>query len=93
MEVITMQSEAFQELIRRMDDINSAVTQKQKNPQDVFVDNQEFIQLMNISKRTAQAWRDDGIISFSQVGSKIYYRMGDIQKLLDSNYRSAFRKK
>ena len=93
MEVITLQSEAFQEIIKRMDDINTALVQKQKNPEDVFVDNQEFIQLMNISKRTAQAWRDDGIISFSQVGSKIYYRMSDIQKLLDSNYRSAFKKK
>jgi hypothetical protein len=93
MEVITMQSEAFQEIIKRMDDINTALTQKQKQPEDIFVDNQEFIQIMNISKRTAQAWRDEGIISFSQVGSKIYYRMSDIQKLLDSNYRSAFKKK
>lgn len=38
---------------------------------------------MNISKRTAQSWRDEGIVSFSQVGSKIYYRMSDVQKLLD----------
>lgn len=88
-----MQSEAFQEIIKRMDDINIALTEKQKKPEDIFVDNQEFIQIMNISKRTAQAWRDEGIISFSQVGSKIYYRMSDIQKLLDSNYRSAFKKK
>lgn len=93
MEVITLQSEAFQEIIKRMDDMNAALIQKQKNPEDTFVDNHEFIQLMNISKRTAQAWRDEGIISFSQVGSKIYYRMSDIQKLLDSNYRSAFKKK
>ncbi len=93
MEVVTLQSEAFQEIMKRMDEMSTALTQKQKNPQDVFLDNQEFIQLMNISKRTAQAWRDDGIISFSQVGSKIYYRMSDIQKLLDSNSRNAFKKK
>ncbi|WP_272973049.1 helix-turn-helix domain-containing protein, partial [Croceibacter atlanticus] len=53
-------------------------------------DNQEFLQLMNISKRTAQTWRDEGVISFSQIGSKIYYRMSDVQKLLDNNYRKAF---
>ncbi len=93
MEVVTLQSEAFQEIMKRMDEMSTALTQKQKNPHDVFLDNQEFIQLMNISKRTAQAWRDDGIISFSQVGSKIYYRMSDIQKLLDSNSRNAFKKK
>lgn len=93
MEVITLQSEAFQEIMKRMDDMNAVLNQKQKSPQDTFVDNQEFIQLMNISKRTAQAWRDEGIISFSQVGSKIYYRMSDIQKLLDGNYKKAFGKK
>jgi hypothetical protein len=38
---------------------------------------------MNISKRTAQAWRDTGMIAFSQVGSKMYYRLSDILKMLD----------
>lgn len=93
MEVITLQSEAFQAIMKRMDEINAALTQKQTTPEETFLDNQQFIQLMNISKRTAQAWRDEGIISFSQVGSKIYYRMSDIQKLLDSNHRSAFKKR
>jgi hypothetical protein len=53
---------------------------------DLFFDNQEFMQLMNISKRTAQQWRDNKIIGFSQVGNKIYYRLIDIQKLLNENY-------
>ena len=57
---------------------------KQGNP-EVFVDNQEFLQIMNISKRTAQAWRDQKVVAFSQVGNKIYYRMGDITKLLQKN--------
>lgn len=88
-----MQSEAFHAIMQRMDEMNAALSKTQKNPEDTFLDNQEFIQLMNISKRTAQAWRDEGTISFSQVGSKIYYRMKDIQKLLDSNQHVAFRKK
>lgn len=92
MEAIILTKEQYQELLNRMDEIKSVLSEKQKNPQDIFLDNQEFLQLMNISKRTAQTWRDDGIISFSQVGSKIYYRMCDVQKLLDKNYRQAFRK-
>jgi hypothetical protein len=48
---------------------------------------------MNISKRTAQSWRDEGKVSFSQIGSKIYYRMSDVQKLLDKNYKAAFSNK
>jgi hypothetical protein len=46
------------------------------------------MKLMNISKRTAQEWRNKKIIEFSQVGNKIYYRLSDIQKLLNDNYNS-----
>lgn len=56
---------------------------------DVFLDNYEFLKVMNISKRTAQSWRDSGIISFSQVGAKIYYRFSDIKELLTKNYKKA----
>lgn len=56
-------------------------------PDQVFFDNQEFIQVMNISKRTAQAWRDTGMIAFSQVGSKMYYRLSDILKMLEKYHK------
>jgi len=91
MEAVILPKEQFDELLQRMDKIQTALVEKQKEPKDAFLDNQEFLQVMNISKRTAQSWRDEGIVSFSQVGSKIYYRMSDVQKLLDSNYRKAFK--
>jgi hypothetical protein len=59
---------------------------KIQSVKDVFLDNQEFLQVMNISKRTAQTWRDNRIIAYSQVGAKIYYRVSDIEELLNKNY-------
>lgn len=93
MEAIILSTQQYKELVNRLDKLNKQLEEKQKKPQDTFLDNQEFLQLMNISKRTAQTWRDEGKISFSQVGSKIYYRMSDVQKLLDNNYRKAFSNK
>ena len=90
MEAIILSTQQYKELVNRLDQLNKQLEEKQKKPQDTFLDNQEFLQLMNISKRTAQTWRDSGVISFSQIGSKIYYRMSDVQKLLDNNYRKAF---
>lgn len=90
MEAIILSTQQYKELVNRLDNLNKQLEEKQKKPQDTFLDNQEFLQLMNISKRTAQTWRDEGVISFSQIGSKIYYRMSDVQKLLDNNYRKAF---
>ncbi|MBK8349130.1 MAG: helix-turn-helix domain-containing protein [Saprospiraceae bacterium] len=92
MQALIISQENFDEVIKRLDKIQSEVSNKQKSPAETFVDNQEFIQIMNVSKRTAQSWRDEGIISFSQIGSKIYYRMSDVQALLDKHYKPAFKK-
>lgn len=90
MNAIVISPQQYAELIQKLDSLKHLLTQKQKDPSNLFVDNQEFIQLMNISKRTAQKWRDEGIISFSQIGSKIYYSMADVQDLLAKTYRPAF---
>lgn len=93
MEAIILSAQQYKELLNRLDVLNKKLEEKQKSPNDTFLDNQEFLQLMNISKRTAQSWRDEGKVSFSQIGSKIYYRMSDVQKLLDKNYKAAFSNK
>lgn len=86
---IIFTEEAWQDILQRLTRMEALLKVKQGNPDDVFVDNQEFLQIMNISKRTAQAWRDQKVIAFSQVGNKIYYRMGDITKLLKENRTEA----
>lgn len=85
--------ERIEDILKRLDEQMKFVVAKMKlnekiDPEDVFFDNQEFMKLMNISKRTAQEWRNKKIILCSQVGNKIYYRLSDIQKLLNDNYNS-----
>jgi hypothetical protein len=80
-------------LLERFETSIEKLEKNSKPSQERFLDNQEFIQLMNISKRTAQTWRDEGIVSFSQIGSKIYYKMKDVDVLLDKNYNKAFKSK
>ena len=82
-----------EKVLKRLDESVALIVAQMKiggklDPEDVFFDNQEFMKLMNISKRTAQEWRNKKIIEFSQVGNKIYYRLSDIQKLLNDNYNS-----
>lgn len=91
MEVLTIQSEAFHKLIGKLDAINYRLTAKEKEPKEKWLDNQEFMHLMKISKRTAQHYRDSGIISFSQIGSKIYYKLSDVEELLNKHYNKAFK--
>lgn len=92
MEVVTIQSQAFQEIVKKLEEINTRLNAKEKEPKEKWLDNQEFLQLLKISKRTAQHYRDSGMISFSQVGNKIYYKLADVEELLHKHYNKAFRK-
>jgi hypothetical protein len=89
MEAIILTSEQFDTLKASIDEIKRNLSKPTASNEVVFIDNQEFIDLMKISPRTAQKWRDEGVIAFSQIGNKIYYRMKDVQLLLDKNYNKA----
>ena len=82
-----------QEVKDLVDSLKVAVTALQakgNNAEKEYVSNEEFMKLLSISKRPAQAWRDEGIVAFSQVGSKIWYSMADIKKLMQDHRREQF---
>ena len=75
--------EEVQDIKQHLEDIALTLKQKQRTePDQIWYDNQEFLQVMNISKRTAANWRTENVITYSQVGNKIYYRLSDIMDLL-----------
>ena len=80
-----------EELIKKLDGLINRLNQNEDKTNSLFLDNSQFIKLMGISQKTAQTWRDTGVVSFSQIGNKIYYRISDIQQLLNDNYIKARR--
>ena len=58
------------------------------NPDYVFFSNQQFCQLMNISKKTASAWRIKKYIAYSKIDRNFYYRLSDVLIMLHSNYKN-----
>ena len=52
-----------------------------------WMPNKEYLKKRGISKTTAQRERDSGLISFSKIGGKIYYRRSDVEALLENNLR------
>lgn len=51
-----------------------------------WLDNQDVMQTLHISPRTLQTLRSNGILPFSRIGNKLYYRRQDIARLLADNY-------
>lgn len=89
LESLLVINEKHEELLKRLDKLIAGLNENRKLPDNPFFSNEEFMDLMCLSVRTAQLWRDQGLISYSQISGKIYYRMSDIQKLLDDNYHKS----
>lgn len=53
---------------------------------DNWIDGQDVLFALNISKRTLQSLRDKGILPFSRIKGKFYYKVSDINSLLEKNY-------
>ncbi|MBF8151456.1 helix-turn-helix domain-containing protein [Winogradskyella sp. F6397] len=53
---------------------------------DTWIDNQDVLQTLHISKRTLQTFRTNGILSYSKIKGKFYYKVADIEQLLQDNY-------
>ena len=90
MEAFILTKDQYVEIMDKLEAIADTVSLR-NDKSEIFLDNQEFLMKMKISKRTAQTWRDEGKVAFSQVGNKIYYRLSDVEALLEKHYVPAFK--
>lgn len=84
MEVITIDSKAFKELTTKIDIISEYILAKRDNEQmnedNILVDSYEICTFLKISDRTLQRLRARGDISYSPIGGRYYYTIGEIKK-------------
>ena len=90
MEIITMESEAYQSLVDRIGRIEQfvigATAKEHPNEDDVWIGTQEACQMMGVSERTMQQYRTDGIISYKHCGKFCRYRLSDVKSLKSQGY-------
>ena len=47
-----------------------------------WLDNADVCEKLNVSKRTLQTYRDGGLLAYSQINHKIYYRLEDVEAFI-----------
>lgn len=86
MEVITIESRAFKQLMEKLDALSEYVYSMErpvtKNEDENWVNSQEVCRFLKISERTLQRLRTDGKITYSSISGKYYYQISEIKKLL-----------
>lgn len=62
----------------------SRMLARYRNKED-WLDNQDVYQLLNISLRSLQSYRNRGLIAYSMIGHKCYYKRTDLDKLIEKS--------
>lgn len=89
MEVITIDSKVYKELISKINAIAKFVIEHQQDSTDpsddeIWVDSYEVCTFLKISERTLQRLRSNRTISYSIISGKTYYTIAEVKRLLNA---------
>lgn len=85
---IVVLPEELEVIVNRLTRIEEVLKKEQHKTDDPILDTEGVMTLLKVSRRSLQNWRDQGIIEFSAVGGKFYYRMSAIEKMLTKNLKT-----
>jgi hypothetical protein len=85
MNIAFIEQSAFDELNKKVDFIFNKISAQDSDCKPELLTNEQLISLLGISKRTAQNYRDKGLIAFSQVGKKIFYKRENVDSFITAN--------
>lgn len=85
MDIIAIESKAFEQIKERFKDFSRQVKELCGDSQqkEQWLNNEDVCSLLQISKRTLQSYRDNGVLPFSQIGRKCYYKISDVEQLVN----------
>ena len=85
MDVITIESKAYKEIVAKIDVIANYVFSQEdtKNEDEIWVDSYEVCTFLKISDRTLQRLRAAGLISYSDIKGHYFYKIKEIKRLLE----------
>ena len=89
MEVIAIQKSVFDGMkneFKELLELTENATRKYTSifKEEKWLDNQEVCLMMNITKRTLQTYKDKGLLPYSKLNRKNYYKLSDVQALLEA---------
>ena len=77
-------------LNQKLDQLLPFMDQIARPPEHVVLDDVALRDMLKMSKRSTAYLREKGLITYSKIGSKIYYRLSDILLFLKQNEIPAF---
>ena len=85
MEAVFLPKAEFEIMVNSLSHLKKEVKRK-KDSGEQLMDNADFLQMMKIAPRTCRTWRQKKLIPFTKIGKKIFYKIEDVETLLNKNY-------
>ena len=86
MEVISIERSTYEELLTSFNSFVTKMKAMARRGTDKglgdWLYNQDVCQMLNISPRTLQTLRDNGMLAYSQINHKVYYKPEDVERIL-----------
>ena len=88
MQFTALSAEEFKELKEQLHEINSKLDKlkKQSPLSDEILDITDVCNLLNISKRCFFSYKQQGLISTTSIGGKVFVFSKDLEEILKKNY-------
>lgn len=87
MEIINIEKCAFEMMMARLSELAQRVERlcHKRNDKALsqWLDNEDVCRMLNISKRTLQSYRDNGVLAYTQVDRKIYYSVTEVNRFIN----------
>lgn len=89
MEIITMESTAYKELVEKIDRIAGYVREsereKKKDTPDVWLNKEQVMSLLGISRRTLQRLRESKRLGYAIFRGACRYRLSEVERLIEES--------
>ena len=86
MKIINIEAGVFESMLDRFDAfvkrVDALCVQNRDKGLQEWLDNQEVCLILNISKRSLQTYRDNGMLPYTQIGHKMYYKADDVKGII-----------
>src|SRR5687767_14318904 len=74
--------EEIRTLVSQIEQLKTEFQSARRPAEETILDHVALQEMPKVSKRTTAYWRERGVITFSKLGGKIYYRLSDILALI-----------
>jgi hypothetical protein len=87
MEIIVIEKETFEQMMQSFEKFTRNVKELCGNDRsnEKWLDGTEVCKLAQISRRSLQSYRDSGILPYTQIVRKCYYKTSDVERLFNQS--------